>query len=73
MKSLAEAKSSRYRRLFSFPDTCVIFAELNYGDLICLDTTDDSVIQWNHEKDEKYLTWSSLENWLSETIYAYRG
>ena len=73
MKSLTEANSSHYRSLFTLPDTCVIFAELNYGDFICIDSKDNSVIQWDHEKDEQYQMWSSLEEWLAETIDAYRG
>ena len=71
IKSLADVNAAPYRSVFSMPDTCVVFAKLNYGDLICINSTDNSVIQWDHEKDEEYLKWGNLEKWLSDSIDDY--
>jgi len=61
-----------FRKQFSIPNTYLIFAKLNYGDLICINLNYPyDIIQWDHEADEQFCTWDSLEEWLDETIKSY--
>lgn len=60
------------RKNFSIPNNYLIFAKLNFGDFICINTEAPfDVIQWDHESDEEYLKWSSISSWLQEAIEDY--
>lgn len=63
---------SKARTLFDIPKSYMIFARLNFGDYICINTEDPfDLIQWDHETNEEYDGWDSLEEWLSESIKDY--
>lgn len=60
------------RKNFSIPPTYLIIGKINYGDWLCIDLNQaNEVIQWDHELDEEFCRWSSLENWMEETIGYY--
>ena len=72
-KSIKEANSSTIRNNYRIPKSYLIFSCLNYGDFICVNLKDPhDVIQWDHEKDEEFCSWGSIEEWLSETIQSYK-
>ena len=63
---------SHVRTLFDIPESYVIFARLNFGDYICINREAPfDLIQWDHENNEEYDGWDSLEEWLSESITDY--
>lgn len=71
-KTIKFANRRDFRKNFRIPESYLIFARLNYGDLICIDLNEPHrLIQWDHEMDEEYCSWSNIEEWLSETIDAY--
>ncbi len=71
-ESLAAFNRGLARRDFSIPPQYLLFAELNFGDFLCIDLTGEhSVIQWDHETNEEYDEWESLSQWLEETIEDY--
>ena len=60
------------RQSFSIPENYLVFARLNFGDFMCINTeVPFDVIQWDHESNEEYLKWGSLSSWLQETIEDY--
>ena len=68
--SLAQANAVKGR--FSIPAPYLVFAKLNFGDLIAINmATPHDVIQWDHEMDEEFDRWDHLESWLSEAIQDY--
>lgn len=67
--SLKEANKKEKRSMFNIPQSYLIFAKINYGDFLCIDLNGkNEVIQWDHELNEEFCKWDSLESWLSETI-----
>ncbi len=71
--TLSSANSGKDRSLFHIPNNYILFAKLNYGDFICINTDAlHDVIQWDHEADEEFVRWNSLETWLKEAIEDYR-
>lgn len=71
-KNIKYANRGDIRRLFHIPNTYLIFAKMNFGDFICINLNPPfDVIQWDHEQDEVYLTWDSIEEWLVEEIDNY--
>lgn len=71
--SLDDANMSEKRSALSIPDDYLIVGKLNFGDLICIDLNGSGeVIQWDHENDEEYLRWNSINNWLTEIIGDYQ-
>ncbi len=67
--SLKEVNKRDKRSIFNIPKNYLIFAKVNYGDFLCIDLNGkNEVIQWEHELDEEFCRWDSLESWLRETI-----
>lgn len=63
---------SQKKILFDIPKSYMIFARLNFGDYICINTKRPfDLIQWDHENNEEYNSWDSLEEWLTESIEDY--
>lgn len=59
---------------FSLPEQYLVFAKLNFGDLIAINTNAPyDVIQWDHELDQEFDRWDSLEVWLDESIQEYEA
>ena len=72
-KTIKFANRGDFRKQFSIPPSYLIFARLNYGDFICIDLNEPyRLIQWDHELDEEYCSWTNIEEWLSETIKNYK-
>ena len=70
--SVRFANRSSLRKIFHIPCNYMIFAKVNYGDFLCINLNfPHDVIQWDHEKDEQFCYWSSLVEWMSETISEY--
>lgn len=68
--SLALANAGKGR--FSIPEQYLVFAKLNFGDLMVINTeVPYDVIQWDHEVDEAFDRWEGLEIWLNEAIQDY--
>lgn len=68
--SLAHANAGKGR--FSIPEPYLVFAKLNFGDLLAINMeAPHDVIQWDHEADEEFDRWDSLEAWLDEAIQDY--
>lgn len=60
------------RSLFNIPQNYLIFGKLNYGDVLCINLNSPfDVLLWDHELDEESCSWSSLEEWLEETIVSF--
>ena len=58
--------------MFKIPNNYLIFAKVNYGDLLCINLNEEhEVIQWDHELDEEFCKWESLEEWLEDSINNY--
>lgn len=71
--TLREANAKTRRSVFSIPNHYLIFAKLNFGDLLCINLNDPyDVIQWDHENDEQYCTWPSIFEWLKEAINCFK-
>lgn len=71
-KTIKEVNSKLSRSRYDIPSTYLIFAKLNFGDLICVNLNAPfDVIQWDHENNEKYCVWSSTSEWIDETIREY--
>ncbi len=67
--SVDAANASDIRNSVSIPDGYLIIGRLNFGDYICIDLSDaGKVIQWDHENDEEFMRWESIEAWLTESI-----
>lgn len=63
---------SQYRSLFDIPESYLIFARLNFGDYICINKESPfDLIQWDHENNEEFDGWDSLDEWLIESIQSY--
>lgn len=68
-KSIREANNKKTRNSLSIPKNYLIIAKLNFGDFICINLNQPfDVIQWDHENDQLFCTWNSLEEWLIENI-----
>ena len=66
------ANRSTLRTQFCIPINYLIFGKVNYGDFLCIDLNQPyNVIQWDHENDEEYCSWESIEEWLHDTIAEY--
>lgn len=69
---LKTANSKKKRSVFKIPNNYLIFAKVNYGDLLCINLNEEhEVIQWDHELDEEFCKWESLEEWLEDSINNY--
>lgn len=66
-------KNSKANRMkMSLPNNYLIFAKLNYGDLVCVNLNSPyDVVQWSHEDDNLFCEWDSIEQWLLEMIADY--
>ena len=70
--TLKDINGKQNRKNFSIPSTYLIIGKLNYGDWLCIDLNKkNEIIQWDHELDKEFCRWSSLENWVEETIDEY--
>ena len=68
-KSLSEVNSHKERSCFGIPANYIVFAKMNFGDLLCINSNAPyDVIQWDHELDEEFLHYDSLIEWLEEEI-----
>ena len=71
-KQLKTVNSSERRNLCSIPNNYLIIARLNYGDLICINLNEPhDVIQWDHESDKQFCTWSNLNEWLNDNVESF--
>ena len=70
-KTVVDMNGKKYRSNSSMPRTLLIFGRLNFGDWICIDLNTSEIIEWDHELDEEYCKWNSMEEWLQETIENY--
>lgn len=71
--TLREANAKTRRSAFSIPNHYLIFAKLNFGDLLCVNLNAPyDVIQWDHENDEQYCTWTSISECLKESIDCFK-
>lgn len=71
-RTIKEVNGKDNRLNYSIPHSFLIIGKLNYGDLLCIDLNNNhEIIQWNHENDEEFCRWNSLEEWLLETIDDY--
>ena len=67
-----EINQSGLREKFHFPEGYLVFARLNFGDLMLMRKDSPfQVLQWDHEADEEFNAWDSLEDWLREAIEDY--
>lgn len=67
--SVRDANGEKIRADFNIPPNFLIFAKINYGDFLCIDLNGkNEVIQWDHELNEEFCRWGSLEEWLGDTI-----
>lgn len=72
--TVREANSKEQRKLFNIPNYYLIIARLNFGDLICASLNEPfDVIQWDHESDCQYCSWTSIGEWLKESVDAFIG
>lgn len=63
------ARNEKYHVNSSIPNNYIVFARLNYGDLICVNLNEpNDVIQWDHESDEVFCYWDDIDSWLMEAI-----
>lgn len=70
--SIQANNSKNIREKMSLPISYLIFAKLNYGDLICVNLEKpNNVVQWSHETDELFCEWKGIDEWLSEMIDDY--
>ena len=71
-KTIVDVNGRKARSITKLPNTYLIFGRLNYGDLICIDLNgNNEVIQWDHEQDEEFCRWNSIEEWLTDQIDDY--
>lgn len=49
-------------------DKLLIVADLNYGDMICIDEENNVIVQWDHEKGEIVEEWDGFSSWLKEEM-----
>lgn len=58
--------------LFSIPSNYLIIGNLNFGDLICINTDPPyNIVQWDHETDEEFYNWANIATFLNEQIEDY--
>lgn len=67
-RNIKEVNGKNARGCSKMPRTLMIIGKLNFGDWICMDLNSDEIVQWDHESDEEFCKWNSLEEWLKETI-----
>ena len=72
-KTIKEANSRNVRKDFQIPNSMLIIGKVNYGDYICIDLNTSEIMQWDHENDEEFCRWNTLNEYLMETIAAYKG
>ncbi len=73
-RTIKEINGKVFRNNYSIPLSILIIGKLNYGDLLCIDLNDNhQIIQWDHENDEEFCRWNSLEEWLLETLAEYEA
>jgi hypothetical protein len=61
------------RKWPGMPKDYLIIANLNYGDLICIDLTtndgiDADIVQWSHEEGVVSRRWSGIAEWLMDVL-----
>lgn len=72
-KTIRDVNSKDAREDYSIPKEYLIFAKLNFGDLICVNLNSPfDVIQWDHERNESYCTWSSVSEWIEDFLFTYK-
>lgn len=72
-KTIKYANRKEIRDQFDISKSYLIIGKLNFGDFICINLNSPyQIIQWDHEKNEEYCTWESLEEWLSDMIADYK-
>ena len=57
------------RRWPQIPNTYLIIADLNYGDVVCMDLNksngiDAEIVQWDHETGKVSRKWNGFVDWL---------
>lgn len=68
-KTLYDANSQQMRSMFHVPENHIIFARLNFGDLLCINCDKPyEIVQWDHESDKEYDRFESMEEWLKSEI-----
>ena len=60
------------RRKYSISSNYIIIAKYNFGDLVCMNLNDPyDIIQWDHEADEQFFDWETVEEWLEDQLLDY--
>lgn len=49
-------------------DELLIIADLNFGDMICLDMERNVIVQWDHEIGEDVYEWDCFSSWLKDEL-----
>ena len=49
-------------------DNLLIVADLNYGDMVCLDRETSKIVNWSHEIGEIDQEWDSFSAWLKDEM-----
>lgn len=72
-QTIKEINGKIYRKEFSIPPSMLIIGRLNFGDLLCIELNDKrEIVQWDHENDEEFCRWNSLEEWIIESLDEYK-
>lgn len=66
--SLSEVNNEFFQSLIGRPDRYLIFATMNFGDMLLIDRITERILQYDHETGEIFCSWPSLENWLACTL-----
>lgn len=69
--SLKKVNSKDLKKSMGIPNNYLIIAKLNFGDYICINQESGTIIQWDHENQNIFLQWNSLEDWFEEMIDDY--
>lgn len=71
-KSIKEVNSKSNRKIFNIPNNYLVIGKTNYGDLICINLKfSNDIIQWNHETNEKFCSWTNLSEWLDDNLISF--
>lgn len=57
------------REIINIPENFLVFGKYNFGDYLCIQIEKpECIIQWDHESNELFANWDSLDTWLKELI-----
>jgi cell wall assembly regulator SMI1 len=60
-------------RLAGMPSNLIIIAEMNYGDLICIELSkenpdESNIVQWSYEECDISRRWHDFKEWLADAM-----